>query len=256
MLTYEKRADYCHNPTANRLLKLMTEKESNLAVSLDVIDSASLLAMADQLGPQICILKTHIDIVEDVSQEVIQTLAEMAHKHNFIIFEDRKFADIGHTVKLQYGKGLYHIANWAAITNAHPLPGPGIIEGLKQVGLPLGNGLLLIAQMSSQGNLANEAYTAHTLAMAQAHEDFVIGFITQHKLTDAPHLINMTPGVQLESHQDDLGQRYITPEVALIEHDTDIIIVGRGILQADDPLEAAKTYRQRGWQAYQDKLKT
>ena len=45
----------------------------------------------------------------------------------------RKFADIGHTVSLQYSKGTYHISDWTHVINAHALPGPGIINGLKQV---------------------------------------------------------------------------------------------------------------------------
>ncbi len=48
-------------------------------------------------------------------------------------FLTRKFADIGHTVVLQYTKGLFRIAEWADLVTVHALPGEGILQALEQV---------------------------------------------------------------------------------------------------------------------------
>lgn len=248
---YLQRAKQCSNPTAKKLFTLMAEKQSNLALSLDVTESRKLLEIADAVGPEICMLKTHIDIVEDFTDELITKLKQLADKHRFILFEDRKFADIGNTTKLQYEKGIYRIAEWAQITNAHILTGPDIITGLKQVGLPRGNGLFLLAQISSQGNYFTDEYTRAAVQLAEQNSDFVIGFITQKKLTDNPIFIHATPGIHIASKGDNLGQQYTTPEQAIVERGNDIIIVGRGIYAANDPLQAAKIYREAGWNAYQ-----
>lgn len=252
-LSYAQRAQHTQNQTAKQLLTLMAEKQTNLCVSLDVTNKNVLLEMTDLLGSEICVLKTHIDIIEDFDRDLTDQLQRLAKKHQFLIFEDRKFADIGNTVALQYGGGIYHMADWSDIVNAHTLPGPGIIEGLKTVGLAQQRGLLLLAQMSPKGNLFDAEYTRASVAMAEAHADFVIGFICVERLTDNPALIHFTPGIHLASSGDHLGQQYVSPAQA-IARGTDVVIVGRGIYGAADPLQAAKQYRDVSWQAYSDLL--
>ncbi len=249
MMRYDLRAEHTKNPVAKLLLQLMHDKETNLAIAADVTDSASLIKLIEQVGDEICILKTHIDVITDFTPELIDTLTGLKQKHNFLIFEDRKFADIGNTVKLQYGKGVYRIVEWADFVNAHVVPGPGIIEGLREVGLPKNRGLILLAEMSSAGNLATGDYTQTALSWAQEYNDFVFGFIGMRQLTDDPGFITMTPGVKLEKGGDNLKQQYNTPE-SVIQAGSDVIIVGRGIYQADDPVAAAKQYRNAAWQAY------
>jgi orotidine 5'-phosphate decarboxylase subfamily 1 len=248
-LSFKDREKLAINPTAKKLFKLMAEKQTNLAVNGDVTTTKQLLWLADLVGPHICVLKTHVDILRDFDSSTPVALKKLATKHNFLIFEDRKFADIGAVVKMQYLEGLYRIASWADITNAHPIPGPGVIAGLEAIGQPLGRGLLLVAEMSSQGSLAHGSYTEAAVEMARKHAGFVMGFITQRRLTDDPHFINFTPGVNLKKEGDTLGQQYNTPEKVIKEKGSDVIIVGRGILEATDPSSEAELYRKAGWEA-------
>lgn len=243
-LSFLKRANLTRQPMAQKLLKLMGDKKTNLSVALDVTSQGQLLKMADLLGPEICVLKTHVDILDDYTPDFGKELRKIASKHHFLIFEDRKFADIGQTVSLQYRKGIYRIAEWADMVNAQIVPGPGLIDGLK------GSNLLLIAEMSSDGTMAKGAYTRKAVEMGETHADTVMGFISLRKLSQQPGMIHFTPGVKMHPGQDALGQRYRTVDEVIGKNKSDIIIVGRDITHAANPKEQAILYREKAWNAY------
>jgi orotidine 5'-phosphate decarboxylase subfamily 1 len=259
---YEKRAQLALNPAGKQLLNLMANKKTNLILSNDETDSVRFLELAEKIGPEIAVLKTHIDIIENFSPEITKKLSEISKRHNFMIFEDRKFADIGNTVKLQYSKGIYKISSWANFVNLHILPGPEIIEAInmviKETKDNLSRGVILLAQMSSAGNLLTKEYTEKCVEWANKYKEEVAGFIANgsnpeelrfisSKIFDG-HVI-FTPGIQIGSKGDSLGQQYATPESA-VSAGSDCIIVGRGIIKSDNPLETAKVYREEGWEAY------
>ncbi|KAL0067540.1 orotidine 5'-phosphate decarboxylase [Marasmius tenuissimus] len=264
--TYGSRAQKHANPAAKLLLETMERKRSNLAVSVDVTKSSDFLSIIDAVGPY-----THIDILGDFDPSIIGKLQELSKKHDFVIFEDRKFADIGNTVALQYSSGVYRIASWSHITNAHPVPGPSIVAGLASVGLPLGRGLLLLAEMSTKGALTVGTYTEEAVRMARDNRDFVIGFIAQRRMEEVgvttadegsqskDDFLILSPGVGLDVKGDGMGQQYRTPREVVLESGCDVIIVGRGVYGKDpsatDAIRAqAIRYKEAGWKAYEERV--
>ncbi|KAF8473498.1 Orotidine 5'-phosphate decarboxylase domain-containing protein [Kalaharituber pfeilii] len=273
--SYTSRAQTHSTAVGRKLLSIIAEKKTNLCLSIDVADPEEVLSIVEILAPKLCMVKTHIDTISfdlsipNVIGSFTGKLSQLATKHNFLIFEDRKFADIGNTVKAQYTHGVYNIVSWAHITNAHTLPGEGIIKGLAEgagewTSAHPGNerGLVLLEEMSSAGNLFNEGgYRQKTIEMARRNREFVVGFIAmgavgEIKAGEEDNFIAMTPGVNIEVLGDALGQQYKTPEVMVGEKGSDVIIVGRGIYKKKEGMvERAEEYRRRGWEAYERRLR-
>jgi uridine monophosphate synthetase len=142
--------------------------------------------------------------------------------------------------------------------------GRGFGGELEELGeAPFDRGLLLLAEMSSEGSLMTGEYTRRCVGAARQFSDFVVGFIAQRCLNEAAgdRFITMTPGVSLppangatRDHGDGLGQQYNTPKSVILEKGIDVIIVGRGILKADSPKEEAERYRRAGWDAYEQRI--
>lgn len=220
------------------------------------------------VGPYIAVFKTHMDIVSDYSEVTSSLLITISKRHNFLIYEDRKFVDIGNTVQRQYHGGAQHISEWAHIVNASILAGDGTVEALKRLGtsdqFPFKGerALLLIAEMTTQGSLATDTYTRASIESARKHSSFVIGFVANKTLLSLENIdgaaayedfVVFTSGIHSTMRGDCYGQQYQTPEAA-IAGGSDFIIVGRGIYAADNPVEAAQQYQMEGWKAYVYKI--
>lgn len=244
--SYEQKLDEHTHSKSKRILEIALEKKSNLIASADVITTAELHALADKVGPHIVALKTHMDILTDFDYDsTILPLIDLAAKHNFLLMEDRKFADIGSTQELQYGYGIYKISNWADLITSQ------VIGGYASLDFFHSSGVIAIVGMSSSGTLTDSAYRVEATKIAQGHPN-VIGGVSQSELPN--DLLLFTPGVNLETKGDGKGQQYNTPEHVFSNLKSDFIIVGRGIYKATDPEKAALDYKIAGWEAYEKSL--
>lgn len=173
--------------------------------------------------------------------------------------------DIGSTVQKQYHGGALRISEWADIVNLSVLPGDGIVDALAQViadpAFPYRSqrGFLILAEMTSKGSLATGNYTHLSIDLARRNPEAVMGFVALRSFNDEvkdkaenEDFVVFTTGINLATAGDSLGQQYKTPSSA-VQKGADFIIAGRGIYAAEDPVEAAKNYRDAGWKAYEER---
>lgn len=247
---FDIRANKCKNAIGSKLFNLMESKQSTICLAADLTKADAVIELADLVGPHIVLLKTHVDILEDFSDDFIKRLKELAKKHDFLLMEDRKFADIGNTVCLQYEKGIYKIAEWADIVTVHAIAGQSIIDGfknsLKNISEP--RGLFILAEMSSKGALTIGEYAQSAISIAQS-SSMVVGVVCQSNIFSDLGLVQLTPGVKILKSSDDLGQQYNTPE-SVVNSGADIAVVGRGITEAKNKLAATLKYKEELWTAY------
>ena len=167
-----------------------------------------------------------------------------------LIFEDRKFADIGHVSKIQM-LGHQRIAAWADIVTAHRISGPDIIDGIHAAWGEVGRrgSILVLAQMSSSENFLDARYTEKTVASCKDMPG-VCGFIGNgsnpmsiSSLRDAvgSEKLILTPGINFDPSLSVMGQRYGHPTEA-IRSGADAVIVGSGIIRSDSISNAATQY--------------
>jgi uridine monophosphate synthetase len=254
--TLKERMLKIKNPVTRKLIELMEAKSTNLCLSLDKETSKEFFEVLDKTSDKIAVLKTHIDVISDFSLDFVAKLKERSEKDGFIILEDRKFADIGNTVRKQYQGGIYRIAMWSHLVTVHTIAGPSILDGLFG-NLSEERGAVLLAKMSSKDNLITDDYTRRTIEIGERYQERVSGFVgfgenkdeikeLRRKIRD--DFLLFMPGVSLTSKSDSLGQRYVTPAEA-VRGGADIIIVGRGIYGDDKPGTMAEEFRREAWEA-------
>tara|TARA_B100000767_G_scaffold35042_1_gene29797 strand:- start:4340 stop:5137 length:798 start_codon:yes stop_codon:yes gene_type:complete len=242
-------------PMARTYMEVACRKQSLVCLAADRRTMSELNQLLDEVGPYLAALKTHVDLIDDWSAGSWKSFCQKAQKMDLLIFEDRKFADIGKISRDQMA-GIYDIRSWADLVTAHLISGPDIVDGL-QAGwkdVNRSGGVLLLAQMSSRGNLLSPDYTDTVVKSGSAH-DGVFGFIGNGSNPKDLAILRdkvghgkliWTPGVNIAVGDGEMGQRYGAPDEA-IHAGSDCIIVGSGIHKSENPAQSAKIYAELSW---------
>ncbi|DAC44246.1 MAG TPA: orotidine-5'-phosphate decarboxylase [Candidatus Thalassarchaeaceae archaeon] len=229
------------------------DRKTRVILAADLFTVSEISNMLHEVGDHICMLKTHVDGIHDFHLDRwMKEVVEPAKDMGVLLFEDRKFADIGYVSKIQM-LGHQRIAQWADVVTAHRISGPDIVDGIHEAWRECGRrgSVAVLAQMSSSGNLLDKEYCRAVVDSCREIEG-VCGFIGNgsdpSNISELRSLVGrdkmiLTPGINLNSREARMGQRYGHPREA-IAAGSDAVIVGSGIIRNREPLAAAMKYAE------------
>lgn len=221
-----------NNNVKEQLRNIIQIKDTRICLAADVSSVEDLLEIADTLGPYICILKLHYDIIPQFHEKKCgEKLIELRNKHNFLIWEDRKYADIGSIMEKQI---RLNVIPWANIVSVHALPG---LESLKAI--PKEVGIIAIGELSCYENLIDWGYTERVVGMTIQLEN-IVGFVGQRDFRFGQDALMFVPGIgRTKGEGDNKGQRYSS---IMDKSFADVFVIGRSILNSDNRVETIKQF--------------
>ncbi|MES9869529.1 MAG: orotidine-5'-phosphate decarboxylase [Sedimenticola sp.] len=222
-------------------------KDPRIIVALDFPAEAPALELVSSLDPSLCRLKVGKEMFTRLGPAFVEKLAA----RGFDIFLDLKFHDIPNTVAAACAAAA-DLGVW--MMNVHASGGRKMmetardrLEGLSKRPLLIGVTILTsmgeedIAEVGYSGTPADNVSRLARLADASGLDGIVCSpleaSVVRPDVSD--DFLLVTPGVRPAFASTDDQKRIMTPRNAL-ENGADMLVIGRPITAAADPMEALK----------------
>ena len=216
-----------------------------LAVALDFPDQGPALALARRLLGKVAWVKVGLELFI-AAPGVIAALRDMGHE----VFADLKLHDIPTTVA---GAVTSAGRAGASLLTVHASGGPAMLRAAVEAAEAVGPRLLgvtvltsldqaALAEVGVAGRLVDQVLRLAALAAAAGLEGVVAsaGEAARLRAVHAPPFLLVTPGVRPTWDAGSQDQaRVRTPRQAILAG-ADLVVVGRPITAAKDPVEAAE----------------
>jgi len=231
----------------------MANGREKLIVALDILDEKKCFDMIDALSPEVDIFKVGIAPFTAFGQKILDKLNERGKK----IFLDLKFHDIPNTVKnASYAAACKNVF----MVNFHCSGGKDMllkaVEGAEKAvketkkPRPLLLGVTVLTSMSAadvsvlggKGNVEDKVIEYALLAKEAGLDGVVASAEETKKIKEkcGKSFVVVTPGIRPAGSVADDQKRVVTAADA-IKNGSDYIVVGRPIIEAASPVEAARS---------------
>jgi orotidine-5'-phosphate decarboxylase len=219
--------------------------ENPVIVALDLSSGEDAVRLARSVAPHVGAFKVGLELLSGPGPVLVSAIAELGKP----VFCDAKLHDIPNTVERAAANLARAGARWIT---AHAAGGPamidGAVRGARRGGS--GTGILCITVLTSLSSAdlaavgSGDSIGRQVARMARlARDGEAEGVVCSVKeLGDvaqvAPDLLRVTPGIRPAGASSDDQARVATPEQAL-QRGADLVVIGRPITAAPDPVEAA-----------------
>ena len=216
-------------------------KTSPIIVALDFPSEKETMQLVDQLEPSLCRLKVGKELFTRCGPSLVKQLVDK----NFDVFLDLKYHDIPNTVAKACAAAA-DLGVW--MLNVHALGGEKMMQAARQA-MSVDDSPLLIAVtwLTSSGQAELDALGIQSKPeemvsrLAQMAKDSGLDGVVC-SAQEAPMLRKnmgddfylVTPGIRLAGAKQDDQNRVVTPEKAIADG-ASYLVIGRPITQAEDP---------------------
>ncbi len=212
-------------------------------MALDFPDQQSVIALADQLDPNLCRLKVGKELFTAQGPAIVDRLSAKGYE----IFLDLKFHDIPNTVAKAVGVAA-QLGVW--MVNVHASGGRRMLEAAANVVAqsqhkPLLVGVTVLTSMAQQDLLdvgisskpSEQVLKLASLVKESGLDGVVCSAREVEMLRQAinPPFTLVTPGIRPEGGEAADQRRTATPEQA-IKSGSDYLVIGRPITESSNPL--------------------
>jgi orotidine-5'-phosphate decarboxylase len=218
---------------------------SPILVALDYPDSASALALASQLSPELCRVKVGKELFTRSGPALVESL----QNKGFDVFLDLKYHDIPNTVAAAV-RAAAQLGVW--MVNVHAGGGRRMMEAAVQALQPVANKPLLIAvtvltsmteedlrEMGVEDSVQQRVTRLAEMAQVCGMDGVVCSAREAATLRSerGDGFCLVTPGIRLAGDAAADQRRVVTPADAMAAG-SDYLVIGRSITAAKDPLAA------------------
>lgn len=224
-------------------MKQYARNNANIILALDVDNHKEAMRWVKLLYPKVKIFKVGLQLYTACGPGIIQDIRKTGAQ----IFLDLKFNDIPNTMVNAAKEALKYKV---AMFTVHSLAGPSALKAVAQICRGSRTKVLAVTLLTSiRGHFLKDLGIKRTVPeeilylakMAKRCEvDGVVCSAQEAKILRGQlgrNFIIVTPGIRLNKVARDDQQRTATPEEAR-KAGANFIVVGRPILEAEDPLQA------------------